>query len=284
MLSAEITTICFGYTASAATIIAQAASKGKRQLSSNSLYLIHQCSTYLSGVIDDMKNAIVTMEKTNNTIANLYANRSDEKIETFTEIMNRNLGKGEWLSADEALQAKLADEIITVSGTSNLDLSNIDIFNYPEIPSDKIIKTKEKSEKEEIEATGIAQAIVAGIKEFFNPQNKIVPEMNKTFIPINTLLNVEGIEFKNGKVELTEDQVKLLNDAIANANAGKKTADDKLVEKDAEIQTLKDEKEALNKNAGDETNPVKKETETPPAENKEEVDMNAVKGLFNLLP
>ena len=42
-LDAHITTRCYGYTASAATIIAQAASPGCREISSNAFYLIH-CS------------------------------------------------------------------------------------------------------------------------------------------------------------------------------------------------------------------------------------------------
>ena len=46
-LPARVTTRCYGYTASAATIIAQAASEGCRLLSANALYLIHTaiCST-----------------------------------------------------------------------------------------------------------------------------------------------------------------------------------------------------------------------------------------------
>jgi predicted nucleic acid-binding Zn-ribbon protein len=108
--------------------------------------------------------------------------------------------------------------------------------------------------------------------------------MNKTYVSVNTRLNVEGIEFKNGKVELTEDQVKILNDTITNANAGKKTADDKLVEKDAEIKTLNDQIEVLNKKPGDDTTEVPKETDTPPAETKDEVDFSSARNLFNQLP
>ena len=46
-LGAHITTRCYGYTASAATIIAQAASPGCREISANALYLIHTavCAT-----------------------------------------------------------------------------------------------------------------------------------------------------------------------------------------------------------------------------------------------
>lgn len=48
-LGGRITTRCYGYTASAATIIAQAASEGCRELSANALYLIHQATCATEG-------------------------------------------------------------------------------------------------------------------------------------------------------------------------------------------------------------------------------------------
>lgn len=38
--------------------------------------------------------------------------------------------------------------------------------------------------------------------------------MKNDFIRVNTILNVEGLEFDNGKVSLTEAQVKSLNDRM----------------------------------------------------------------------
>ena len=49
-LHCPITTRCYGYTASAATIIAQAASPGKREMSANGLYLIHRASCNSEGM------------------------------------------------------------------------------------------------------------------------------------------------------------------------------------------------------------------------------------------
>ena len=48
-LDARITTRCYGYTASAATIIAQAADEGCREISSNALYLIHNSTCAIEG-------------------------------------------------------------------------------------------------------------------------------------------------------------------------------------------------------------------------------------------
>ena len=288
LLDADITTICFGYTASAATLIAQAASKDKRQISSNSLYLIHQCATYASGYIADIKDAIVTMEKTNKTIAKLYSDRSGEPADSFVAIMNKNSGQGEWMTADEALQAKLADQILNVASTSNLDTSNIDMFKYPAIPDNKFIPVPAKEDNEQ---TGIVNAILSGIKEFIHPTNKITTVMNKTYVTVNSLLNVEGVEFKNGKAEITEDQLKILNDAIDTANAAKDAAEKKVAEaeakvteKETEINNLNEQITAAAKAPGADTTPVAKPTDTPPDNNKDEVDIKSVRDLYDCLP
>jgi ATP-dependent protease ClpP protease subunit len=282
LLGAEITTVCFGYTASAATIIAQSAGSGKRQISANSLYLIHQCSIVAIGNISEVKNAIVTMEKTNQTIAQLYSRRSGESTDSFVSIMSRNNGKGEWMTADEALQAKLVDQILSVATTSNLDIDNIGIFNYPDIPSDKIIV--KPASPEEKKQTGMVNAIISGIKEIIYPSNKIIPIMNKTYVTVNTLLNVEGFEFKNGKVEITEDQLKTLNDAVDAANAAKKAAEDKVAEKETEINRLNEQITAAAGATGAETNTVVKPTETPVVENSDEIDMKSLRDLYDNLP
>ena len=48
-LDAHVTTRCYGYTASAATIIAQAADEGSREISSNAMYLIHRSMCAIEG-------------------------------------------------------------------------------------------------------------------------------------------------------------------------------------------------------------------------------------------
>lgn len=38
--------------------------------------------------------------------------------------------------------------------------------------------------------------------------------MQKDFMKVNSILQVEGLEFSNGKVELTEEQMKAINDKL----------------------------------------------------------------------
>ena len=75
-LDATITTRCYGYTASAATIIAQAASAGCREIASSALYLVHLSSSTVEGNAADLSERIDLLKKTDDRLASLYALRS----------------------------------------------------------------------------------------------------------------------------------------------------------------------------------------------------------------
>lgn len=108
---AEITTCCSGYTASAATIVAQAASPGRRFVSPSTLYLIHNATTAWEGNSLDAAHTVRLLGETDARLAEIYATRSNRPVEQFQELMARNGGRGEWLSATEAIAAGLADRV-----------------------------------------------------------------------------------------------------------------------------------------------------------------------------
>jgi ATP-dependent protease ClpP protease subunit len=109
---ATITTRCHGYVASAATIIAQAASEGRREISSSSLYLVHRAVGSCEGNADELRRGEEMLDKTDRRIAGIYAARSGRDTEAFTALMAENNGNGRWLSADEAIAEGLADRIM----------------------------------------------------------------------------------------------------------------------------------------------------------------------------
>ncbi len=112
-LQGRITTRCFGYVASAATIIAQAASQGCREISSNSLYLVHKSVCSAEGNIEQMHSTLGMLEQTDARIASVYARRSGKPVENFEALMCENSGNGRWLAPEEVLAAGLADRIIS---------------------------------------------------------------------------------------------------------------------------------------------------------------------------
>lgn len=98
--------------ASAATIIAQAADPGKREVSESCLYLIHKSVSASEGNALDISETMDLLEKTDDRIAAIYSVHSGRPEEEFKALMACNNGNGKWLKASEAIAEELADEII----------------------------------------------------------------------------------------------------------------------------------------------------------------------------
>lgn len=116
-IEGRITTRCYGYTASAATIIAQAASEGCREISANALYLIHTSICAVEGNAAELSGKIDLLRHTDRRLAEIYAARSGRDTEAFETLMAENNGNGRWLSPEETLAAGLADTIIDTAET-----------------------------------------------------------------------------------------------------------------------------------------------------------------------
>ncbi len=120
-LDAQITTRCWGYVASAATVIAQAASEGLREISPNALYLIHNSTCTVDGNANELSQRVELLRKSDERLAELYARRSGREVEHFVELMAQESGEGRWLNSQEAIEAGLADrEIEQVPATKRV--------------------------------------------------------------------------------------------------------------------------------------------------------------------
>lgn len=108
---AKITTCCYGYTASAATIVAQAASEGCRLIAPTSLYLIHNSLCAVEGNADEIQAEVEMLRQTDRRIAEVYALRSGRSAEEFLMLMAENSGRGRWLSPAETIAEGLVDAI-----------------------------------------------------------------------------------------------------------------------------------------------------------------------------
>ena len=106
---AEIETRVIGMTASAATVIAQAGSK--RTMSENALYLIHHAWGLVIGNAMDMLSAAQDMEMGDSRMVNIYVKRSGKSEEEIRELMSANGGHGKWISAEEAMEYGLIDQV-----------------------------------------------------------------------------------------------------------------------------------------------------------------------------
>lgn len=130
-LKGKRTTRCYGYTASAATIIAQAASPGCREISANALYLIHAAMCAAEGNAEELEAKTELLRKTDERIAAIYAARAGRPAAEFETLMAQNNGNGRWLSPDEAIAAGLADVVFNAPEVLNCTVVNDKpIHNY----------------------------------------------------------------------------------------------------------------------------------------------------------
>lgn len=159
-LDAHITTRCYGYTASAATIIAQAASPGCREISANALYLIHTAICAAEGNAAEIAGKLDLLRQTDTRIAAVYAARSGRPAGEFEALMAENNGNGRWLSPEEAVAAGLADVVTDAAGhpapslTRNIArgwerlLVRIGLSAGEQLPADRNILHTEGEERE----------------------------------------------------------------------------------------------------------------------------------------
>ena len=171
-LDAHITTRCYGYTASAATIIAQAASPGCREISANALYLIHTVFCVDEGNAAEIAGKLDLLRQTDTRIAAVYAARSGRPAGEFEALMAENNGNGRWLSPEEAVAAGLADTVTDneertapslagniARGWERL-LAGIGLNRREELPADRnvLLTAGERQELLRRSATAIRQA------------------------------------------------------------------------------------------------------------------------------
>lgn len=110
--SASIEVEVYGMTASAATVISQAADPGKLKMSKNAMFLIHEAWLMAIANKTEMKNTIETLEIIDEILANIYVERSGKDLNEIKELMAADNGNGKWLNAETAKDYGLIDEII----------------------------------------------------------------------------------------------------------------------------------------------------------------------------
>ena len=103
--SGEVTIEIHGLCASIASVIAMA---GKCKMSPLAEIMIHNVSTSTSGDYRDMEHTAEVLKKANKTIANAYILKTGMTEDEAYNLMDKET----WLTADEALEMGLIDEIM----------------------------------------------------------------------------------------------------------------------------------------------------------------------------
>lgn len=256
----NVTCYLYGYVASAATILATGAKK--TCMSQYAFYLIHKVSNWVDAwgnynadqiqqLIDDLKANKLENDKMDLVLANLYANKCKKRVDDILPILK----EGRWLTAQEALKYGFIDEIVEDGSKLNFDdamKTRFNIFHLPALPA-----MEDKTDSPEAETA--PSWFNNFVNKFFKghqpdtpqsqnkPLNLSTTQMKKDYQKVNSILKIEGVEVdKDGKVTLTENQVKALNDRIANL-------EQESSDKDSQISDLKKQNENLKKSDGEDT-------------------------------
>lgn len=249
----DVTAYLYGLVASSATIAALGAKKVC--ISKYCMFLVHKVSNWVDAwgqmnadqiqeLIDDLKENKLQNDKFDLVLAQMYANKCNKQID---EILD-TLKAGRWLTAQEALEYGFVDEIIEDAKEDKVNLASftdkLNVLGFPALP-----QMDNKEDKE----LGWFQRIMEKLDAFSpllkseNSTHLINLIMKKDYQKVNAILNVEGLEFdKDGKVTLTEAQVKALNEKV---DALEKEASDK----QAEVDDLTKQVDNLKKADGDDT-------------------------------
>lgn len=254
----EVTAYLYGFVASSATIAALGAKKVC--ISKYCMFLVHKVSNWVDAwgqmnadqiqqLIEDLKENKLQNDKFDLVLAQMYANKCGKKID---EILD-TLKAGRWMTAQEALEYGFVDEIIEDANEEKINLvpsmDKLNRFDLPALPQMEQKSEEPKGEKE----PGWFKRLMEKF-DAFSPllksetNNQLINLiMKKDYQKVNSILNVEGLEFDNdGKVTLTEDQVKALNEKLG---ALEKDASDK----QTKVDELTVQVENLKKADGDST-------------------------------
>lgn len=297
----NVTVDMFAFNASASTLLSLGSKKVR--IHNDSFYLIHKAMSWVDswGYMneDNIQDLIDQLEKEKNenakitlVLARKYASKSGKAINEILDLMKKET----WLTAQEAKEWGFVDEVFgdETSGKVNLmDDVLINKMNAYGIP------IPERAKTENIQMNTDKETVTSWVQEMWNqltgkekknktdnnPQTPII-NMKKEWTHINTILNVEGVEESEGKVNLSVDALEKLNVGIETANKAQKDAEGKVTEKENRIAEL--EKELKNyKNAdGDTSHPVAKDTDGSKVNNGKDLFANikSAQELYDLLP
>ncbi len=214
----NVTAELSAFVASAATLISLGAKTVR--MNENSFYLIHKAMNWVdewgSMNEDDIEVLITKLEakkqelaKVTLQLAKMYVKKTGKTLDEITTLMKQQT----WLNAEEAKEWGFVDEVFTPDVVVNYFdnhqmVAMITSIGFPQpprrIPENSTVNEDSFFEK-------MWNRIVTKQREVTPNNNSI---MNKHFLHINTVLNVEALESTNDGVFLNEGQLQSVEDSL----------------------------------------------------------------------
>lgn len=278
----NITAHIVGFCASAATWLCYACDKVI--INDDCAFLIHKCSTYVDAwgmmnadeieqLIDKLKSEKKSNEAIDLIIANKYVKHAAGK--TDMKGILKLMKEERWILPTEALEMGLVDEVSTEHVLSKTNMAaRLHVMNkmssLPPLPEQfagvKPAADQQESAVDQQPERGILQQLKTQLKtvltEFFGgsvanlapiegtvltTEETPTPNtiMNEEFTFVNTLLGCEHLEETDGRITLTVDDLKKLNDRLAEMETLRGQADTLTTERDEARTQLTDATAAI---------------------------------------
>lgn len=161
--SARVTAHIDGLAASAASVIAMAADVVK--MPSNSMLMIHNAWAGFSGDHNQIRKFADTLEKINETVKQSYL---DKNTSIDAAELSRLMDEETWLSASEALEMGLADEVITAVQVA-ASITKEQVARYENAPA-ALTEDPEDNPDDKVDVKQVIQTLQNQVLEL---QNKI---------------------------------------------------------------------------------------------------------------
>lgn len=107
----DVSTIVMGQACSMGSLLASSGASGKRMILTNARHMIHQPSGGAGGQATDMEIQVTEILKMKKNLTQIYVDHNS-KGKTFEEL-SKDMERDNFMSAQEAVDYGLADEIIT---------------------------------------------------------------------------------------------------------------------------------------------------------------------------
>ena len=144
-----------GLAASIASVIAMAGDVIR--MPSNSMMMIHNAMTMVAGNANDLRSTADLLEKVTDTLMSAYLDRSDKLERNELKAL---LDAETWLSAEEAKELGLIDEVITSKKIAACaSKGELSMFNKVPASVLKMVETPEEAEEVETEESSDAERI-----------------------------------------------------------------------------------------------------------------------------
>lgn len=216
----EVITTTYGMSASAATIAHQSASKGKRRVSANSLYLIHKSLVWPGwSNANDLEAHLEDNRNIDEMILNIYKGNTPKKNhKALEELMNSNGGHGKWITAQQAVEYGLADEVYEPKVHKAMNVSKyvnmVSDLRLPEVPRDMLNMIEPSGED--------------GLMQRFLNMSWINDFVNKLKEQGLKIVDSEGQDVPELENKLGEDNIKDITNSVVSDAIG--PVNDKLEE------------------------------------------------------